>query len=140
MSDKSYVKFSESGKEFNLYCHSYEEIIEGLNVKILVTDSTGDYQGEMLWLLKHTQDNEYGWLQSSYGSCSGCDQLKACESAEEVDEVQERLFSNIQWVGWSKDSVLTHLKERDWEVERRWYGKKYIKKFLKGCKKFFKDN
>jgi hypothetical protein len=55
---------------------SYDVAMEAAGAKIHVYESFGSYQGD--WWAKVTlPDGRTGWVNGSYGSCSGCDAFEA---------------------------------------------------------------
>ncbi len=50
---------------------SYKRAMEMAGAKILAFEEFGSYQGD--WWAKVEYDGEQGWVNGSYGSCSGCD-------------------------------------------------------------------
>ena len=54
---------------------SYKLTLEKAGAKVLEFKEFGSYQGT--WLAKVEYDRETGWVQGSYGSCSGCDAFQA---------------------------------------------------------------
>jgi hypothetical protein len=49
----------------------YQSALEAAGAEVHAYDSFGDYQGT--WIAKVTYNGETGWVEGSYGSCSGCD-------------------------------------------------------------------
>jgi hypothetical protein len=49
----------------------YQEAMEAAGAEVLAFEQFGSYQGE--WYAKVKYNGEIGWVQGSYGSCSGCD-------------------------------------------------------------------
>jgi hypothetical protein len=70
--------------------------------RVVLCESFGSYDGDY-YVLFQSRD-QYGYLTFSYGSCSGCDALEACEAQEDVDRLQERLAASTKW-GTAKDVV-----------------------------------
>jgi hypothetical protein len=97
--------------------HSYEGILKSVCSDILLTVNDGDYQGEVYALVRKWEDNEYvyGIAQWSYGSCSHCDAIEACDSAEDFKEVYEQMVHHIRWDTLTR--TLLYLEEHDWEGE-----------------------
>ena len=54
---------------------SYENALEAAGAEVELFKSFGSYQGEWWALVKY--DGERGWVNGSYGSCSGCDAFEA---------------------------------------------------------------
>lgn len=50
---------------------SYQEALEAAGANVIVFEEFGSYQGE--WYALVTYGGETGWVNGSYGSCSGCD-------------------------------------------------------------------
>lgn len=53
----------------------YQEAMEAAGATVLAFDSFGSYQGD--WLAKVVVNGETGFVQGSFGSCSGCDAFEA---------------------------------------------------------------
>jgi hypothetical protein len=59
----------------------YGEALETAGAKVLLFKEFGSYQGD--WWAKVQYNGREGWINGSYGSCSGCDSFQAefgCES------------------------------------------------------------
>ena len=102
--DSDYVNFTTN----------YGKVISSMNLYSVLFVEEDDYQGESLMLL-HNDSFEYGILNFSWGSCSWCDELQACESYDDFDELRHSLFNKIYWGGKehgmdSKQLVLSWLK------------------------------
>lgn len=54
---------------------SYQEALEAAGAEVLEFEEFGSYQGD--WWAKVRYKNELGWVQGSYGSCTGCDSFQA---------------------------------------------------------------
>lgn len=50
---------------------SYEQALEAAGAQVIVFEEFGSYQGDWWALVKYK--GETGWVNGSYGSCSGCD-------------------------------------------------------------------
>ena len=50
---------------------SYEQALEAAGAQVFVFEEFGSYQGDWWALVKY--EGEMGWVNGSYGSCSGCD-------------------------------------------------------------------
>lgn len=87
----------------------YHELIESMGYEVIASEAIGSYQGDYLFLL--TDEQRIGFLTFGYGSCSGCDSLQACDSAEETENLRESLHNGIFW--GTKEEVIAHLKGRD---------------------------
>lgn len=54
---------------------SYQDALEAAGAKVLQFQEFGSYQGEWYALVEF--NGETGWINGSYGSCSGCDAFEA---------------------------------------------------------------
>lgn len=89
-----------------------ESIARYFNSKIIEQYSHGQWEGDT-WLLLQSKDNQFGYLQFGWGSCSGCDRLQGSNSIPELEELRESLANSIQWK--NKQDMLKFMKEHDWE-------------------------
>lgn len=55
---------------------AYQEALEAAGATVHVFKEFGSYQGEW-WALVTCADGRKGWVNGSYGSCSGCDAFDA---------------------------------------------------------------
>jgi len=54
---------------------SYEKALEAAGAKIVAFEYFGSYQGD--WYALVEVDGQRGWVNGSFGSCSGCDAFEA---------------------------------------------------------------
>lgn len=54
---------------------SYCQALEAAGAEVLEFKEFGSYQGN--WWAKVTYGGETGWIEGSYGSCSGCDAFES---------------------------------------------------------------
>jgi hypothetical protein len=54
---------------------SYQESLEAAGAVVHAFQNFGSYQGE--WFAKVTYNDETGWINGNFGSCSGCDAFEA---------------------------------------------------------------
>ena len=97
-----------------LFC-SYEPIIGSFGV-VLVRGRSGKWHGDTFVFLQSPETGKYGFLFFSWGSCSGCDALQACQSYKDVDDLIDHLRSRIRWFD-SVDAAKNWLREADHELE-----------------------
>lgn len=81
---------------------------------ILLQKDEQDYQGDSF--LIYEKDDKYGYLTFGWGSCSGCDALQGCNSIDEVQELMDKLYSDIKWF-YSLDALKEYFKETDWALQ-----------------------
>lgn len=106
---------------------SYFEIVSKFgNIEIQTHDK--DYQGDSFYLLK--RGSEYGYLAISWGSCSGCDALQACESYEELQNLVSKLEVSIVWQE-SIEKMKDWVNARDWQGTAEWHAgaTEFLKEF-----------
>lgn len=89
------------------YYWDYQPLLNLLGEIVIQEDEEG-YQGDSFILYK--KDDQYGYLNFGWGSCSGCDALQACTSIEEVHSLAETLNSDIHW--GSLDTVIDYINSR----------------------------
>lgn len=99
------------------YEYSYEDIIKATECDIIDTICMGKYQGDLFMVV--TKNHRFGILSTGYGSCCGCDILKACNTNEERAGVAKKLYDKIDWK--EPDEIVDYLQNKDWEGE--YYGK-----------------
>lgn len=80
--------------------NTYTPIINSYGEVLLRVDTDG-YQGDgdSLILLQRNFGSLYGLLILSWGSCSGCDALQACETYHDLNLLIEELEGTIKWFG-----------------------------------------
>lgn len=94
--------------------YDYQEIIDSFEYENLFQETDNDYQGDTRVLFR--DGNRFGILNFGWGSCSGCDALQACDTIEEVTELQQELFNSIQWFD-SAQECLNHFLLKDFSLE-----------------------
>ncbi len=84
----------------------------------------GEYQGDMLYVIRDQSTGLFAYLHTGYGSCSGCDQIQSIdmrlgwdvkESTEAWQELAEFVeeLRPTQWM--SGLDLLAWLREHDWQ-------------------------
>ena len=94
----------------------YEGLLEKCTgAKVVVSEDVGDYQGDILMLLR-TQDDKYGYASAGYGSCSGCDSLQACEDdgMKAVRELGMSMAKGVKWFNTLEDAK-KYIIGKDWQ-------------------------
>lgn len=86
--------------------------------EILIRVDDGDYQGDSYLIYK--KENSYGYLIFGWGSCSGCDALKACNTIQEVQELMDNLYNDIIWFT-SLAELKNYFADKDWQLEYSWH-------------------
>ena len=89
----------------------YEPLLDSIGTVLVKVDS-GEYLGDSRII--YEKDGKYGYLQFGWGSCSGCDALKACSTWEEVDALRKELAASIKWFE-SVEEGLQFFRHHDWE-------------------------
>lgn len=95
----------------------YKDMINSWPYENLYLKYVGDYQGDVVLLLKNGDD--YGFFTIGYGSCSGCDALEACNTREERVSLALDFKRNIKWR--DKVNLINYLKQENLEHEWFWY-------------------
>lgn len=69
---------------------SYEMCLEKAGATVVAFQEFGSYQGEWFALVEY--NGERGWVEGSYGSCTGCDAFEAefCDAYRETEGLDER--------------------------------------------------
>lgn len=100
------------------YDASYDPLINYLGtVAVLVRDR--DYSGDTR-ILYHNENGMIGILIIGWGSCSGCDALKKCETTEEIEYLINTIKNNVKWFS-SAQEALSYVKNKDWIDEYSWH-------------------
>lgn len=71
---------------------SYQAALEAAGATVHQFEEFGSYQGD--WWARVTYHGELGWVNGSYGSCSGCDAFEAefgWNEKEDTPEYQAKL-------------------------------------------------
>ena len=103
------------GKETK-YFNDYQPMLESFGQILVQVDEEG-YLGDS-WIL-YEKENRYGFLNFGWGSCSGCDALKACENIKEVQDLMTELEKSIIWFD-NKESLLDYFIKTDWKGKYSW--------------------
>lgn len=101
------------------YCdvYDYQPIVNAFG-NVAIQKSTDDYQGDT-WVL-YNNDGKLGYLCFSWGSCSGCDALQACDSYADLQELIDRIESSLIWFS-DKEEALTYFEKEERRLESSWY-------------------
>jgi len=96
--------------------YEYEPLIAHFGtVAIQVSDE--DFNGDTRILYADTGKG-FGYLQFGWGSCSGNDALRACQTYRELAKLIDELASRIRWV--PAEEMLRFFVEHDWEGDYSW--------------------
>ncbi len=96
----------------------YTPIIEALGHPLIRTDEDG-YCGDTFVLLRSKEnENLYGYLTFGWGSCSGCDELQACNSYAELQELIDRFENDVKWD--TAPNLYKYFLTHDWNGD--WVG------------------
>ena len=97
---------------------SYEDALKAAGAEVLEYESFGSYQGD--WWAKVRWNGGTGWVNGSYGSCSGCDAFEAefgwCESRCEEH----------RWVYDKEDCVACAAVNINYQRRLSDFGKEYL--------------
>ena len=103
--------YPDESTEFGLLISDYDPIVLNIGDVALRVDDD-DYQGDSR-VIYIEPDGRVGYLNFGWGSCSGCDSLQACDSYEDVQELMDKLLSDIKWFD-SSESALHWFLTHDW--------------------------
>jgi hypothetical protein len=95
----------------------YQPIINAIGTVALQVDDDS-YHGDSRIL--YDDGSKIGYLQFGWGSCSGCDALKACRNIDKAQELINKLEQDTKWFE-SKEVALNYFKTHDWEGDYSWY-------------------
>lgn len=85
----------------------YDEIIKPWGLTVLHEWDQDDYQGSSVVIFQ--KGRRYGFLEYSWGSCSGCDSLEAaCGDKGAIAELSDSLKDSIKWFN-NRESLVAHL-------------------------------
>jgi len=100
---------------------SYETALKAAGAEVHCFESFGSYQGD--WWAKVTYNGVTGWINGSYGSCSGCDAFEAefGWNDDEKSDYQERLAKfgaeYLDNIYSQEDALKKALEHDDWDLE-----------------------
>lgn len=118
-------------EDYHYFSGNYENLLESAGPTILASTHVGSYQGTLYMLLE--ENGTYGYLNTYYGSCSGCDSLQAAGgNIKALAELRQRLLDEVVWYK-TKAEVLAAI-EQDVTVSDDWY-RDDDKKFLTAATK-----
>ena len=80
---------------------------------ILLQEDDDDYQGDSFLIYKN--NDRYGYLNFGWDSCSGCDALQACRTLDDVQELMDLLYAEIQWFD-SLEALKEYFANKDWKL------------------------
>lgn len=128
MNPIKYELFDSDPNDF--FTPDYSQLTESFGLEEIFTESYGSYQGDTTSVFR--DGKRFGYLNFGWGSCSGCDSLQACDKDKgKIEALRDSLFEDIAWHD-SKESMISWLKEKDWEgdysgAERRQIAKNIVK-------------
>lgn len=121
---------------------SYESALEAAGAEVHDTEFFGDWQGT--WIARVTYNGTTGFIEGSFGSCSGCDSFQAefdfsencrehrytgsepgtcvnCDKAKEVYGIRLKSFGELYL-----DDIMTaeqvrerHKEDMEWDTDAR---------------------
>lgn len=87
----------------------YEDLFTVSGMTILDSKYIGDYQGDLVLILRSPEGKEVPSLGISlfgYGSCSGCDALQAAMyNEEQMESLRESLLSDVDWFSSAQEAL-----------------------------------
>lgn len=110
----------------------YEPMLDSFGYERVLQVDDSDYQGDSRVLYLDRTTGRVGYLQFGWGSCSGCDSLQACGTADDVAALQASLHDQIRWFD-SQKAALEWFETHDWEGDYSW-GREEQKQFIDAAK------
>jgi hypothetical protein len=113
------VIYTNCKNEYGFYeVYDYTPIIEALGYPLVRVDEDG-YQGSTHVLLRSKENEDlFGYLTFGWGSCSGCDELQACNSYAELQELIDRFENDVKWD--TAPNLYKYFLTHDWNGD--WVG------------------
>lgn len=105
---------------------SYQRALEAAGATVHDFTEFGSYQGT--WLARVTFNGTTGWIEGSYGSCSGCD---AFEAEFGYGELPEKVGEDI-WVSGEGYHPATQEDVDRGQTKLADYGKSYLEQIATG--------
>jgi hypothetical protein len=98
---------------------SYENVVGRAGAECVASVRIGSYQGDYYMIVK--KDGLYGWIDGSYGSCGGCDEIEAAYDDERtLDEIGRRMVESVDWK--TSTDLAEWIDSRDWIAQPGWIG------------------
>jgi hypothetical protein len=101
---------------------SYSDLIDSMGVSTVLAVHDGEYHGDTRCVVYRPDTGEWGFLCFGWGTCSGCDSLCACDTAEEIEELRDHMFDQTVWRANPRE-LLDFLQAHDWEGDHGGDGK-----------------
>lgn len=95
----------------------YGPLLQSFGYKIAIQVDDKDYQGDSRLILRDGE--RVGLLIFGWGSCSGCDALRACETLEEIETLRTEIHGSIRWGTLAE--ISDYLETHDWEGDYSWH-------------------
>lgn len=102
----------------------YSEMLKEPGWQIIRDVCSGDYQGQYGFLLREESSGRFGVVFISYGSCSGCDALQACQTWDDLSNLRDDVLNTITWFNTPVEAV-NWFESRDWETQAAYYEKDF---------------
>lgn len=102
---------------------SYRESLEAAGATVHQFKEFGSYQGD--WWAKVTVDGKDGWINGSYGSCTGCDSFQA-----EFGWDDEPQCGDHRYGPEVKDCQLCDAMAKVYRIKLAQFGKRYTDNVL----------
>lgn len=124
---EAYAAEEESEEPYHSEYHpdwepSYEDLIALGCDEVVVSASFGDYQGDSHVIGR--RGTQYGFQTYGWGSCSGCDALEGCRTAEDLAGLAVSMAT--LWSHWadSAEDMLKWIEGHDWEGQWSFYAER----------------
>lgn len=102
-------------------CPSREQMLTSLGLETLLERAEDGYSGETLVIVHDPDDGRVGFLNYSWGSCSGCDSVYGASSYEDAEEIRTGLRESINWAT-SRAELRAWIDTPEWDLAHEFNG------------------
>lgn len=114
----------------------YGPLLRSFGFEVLHEETEENHSG-ISYLLYRTAGGEYGFLAFGWGSCSGCDALRACKTWEEVEQLRRTLMRKIVWRADRGALWLWLVDEPIQTLQWHWGSKSFAAFLTAACREMF---
>jgi len=126
-----YKKDNNQNSYWGDFWYDYQPMLDEFG-EIIIQEDEEDYQGSTFVLYK-LSNGKYGFLNFGWGSCSGCDALRACCDIQGVQMLMDSLFEDIKEFDTLED-VKTYFNDEETRKLSYFYHTEEFVRFAKRVK------
>jgi len=99
----------------------YEQALKAAGAEVYILEHFGSYQGEWLALVEF--NGNAGWVEGSYGSCSGCDSFESefdyrdDEKEDYKDRLAEFGMRYLDTIYKTPEILPKYIKQAEWDLD-----------------------